>query len=616
MHNSCLLPYSGTGTAAQFRELDGICVDSSGNIYVTDRTAGNVRKIAAGTFVTSTIASGFSTGWGLGITVSASGVLYVTDSGNYVVKQIAFSGGNWVTSTIAGSSGSSGSTNNANGLLAKFNGNSGITVDSNGVVYVAESSNYDIRSLTNNSGVWAVATIAGSPSVSTSVDGVGTSASLGGFLQSMACDTNNALYATEANSKTVRRLSYSGGVWNVDTVNSGNSPSAYGCADSPSWNSRPIRVGSPTGLGFDSTGALYTFDTNCGVLKMLVPPAPGPPPPTPPPPPLPPPPPPSPAPPSPPPPSPPSPTPPSPPPLPSPSASVLIANLNDTLNALQSSTTANLLSNVSALRGYADTNIAGNISALRVAEDASILANASSLRGYADTNTAGNISALRSAEDANIVANASSLRGYADTNIGTNASLLRQQIAGNISALRSAEDANIVANASSLRGYADTNILSNASALLALDADLSLNVSALQDEIELLGNEIGLNASSVVQGGITVSAMDNVLQWLTGAPDQPYTRANASAGWLLTDVAHDVHNLQTSLAPNGTLLYAQAHAGLTNVADDIASLQSAVGAAATNATLVAALTAVMSQLAALAANLTALQVYVSQRCPP
>ena len=125
-----------------------------------------------------------------------------------------------------------------------------------------------------------------------------------------------------------------------------------------------------------------------------------------------------------------------------------------------------------------------------------------------------------------------------------------------------------------------------------------------------------MNASSIVLGGVTLSAMDNVLQWLTGTPDQPYTRANASAGWLLTDVAHDMHNLQTSLAPNGTLLYAQAHAGLTNVADDIANLQSAIGAASTNVTLVASLAAVTAQLAAVTANLTALQVYVSQHCPP
>ncbi|HXP48939.1 MAG TPA: hypothetical protein VN922_03240, partial [Bacteroidia bacterium] len=41
----------GTGTAAGFVQPTGIVYDGSGNLYITDGSAGNIRKIVVGTGV-------------------------------------------------------------------------------------------------------------------------------------------------------------------------------------------------------------------------------------------------------------------------------------------------------------------------------------------------------------------------------------------------------------------------------------------------------------------------------------------------------------------------------------------------------------------------------------
>jgi hypothetical protein len=144
----------GTGTAATFDLPESIAIDAAGNLYVADNGNNLIRKITPAGVVTTFAGSGTAgsaNGTGtaasfnspFGIAVDAAGNVYVADSGNNLIRKITPAG---AVSTLAGS-GSKG-TLNATGASASFNTPSGIAVDTQGNVYVADENNNLIRQIT------------------------------------------------------------------------------------------------------------------------------------------------------------------------------------------------------------------------------------------------------------------------------------------------------------------------------------------------------------------------------------------------------------------------------------------------------------------------------------
>jgi hypothetical protein len=144
----------GTGAAARFRFPNGLAVDGIGNIYVADTLNNAIRKVTQSGVVTTFAGSvsgqiGSTDGTGAaarfyqpyGIALDSSGNAYVADTLNNVIRKITSSG---VVTTFAGSAGIVGS---ADGMAAnaRFNQPQGITVDTLGNVYVADTRNQTIR---------------------------------------------------------------------------------------------------------------------------------------------------------------------------------------------------------------------------------------------------------------------------------------------------------------------------------------------------------------------------------------------------------------------------------------------------------------------------------------
>ena len=168
-----------TGTNARFNAPTGIGADSAGNLYVADTGNHGIRRITtAGTVTTFAGTLGVSGSANLtgtsasfnspkGIVVDASGNVYVADTGNHAIRKITSAG---VVTTFAGGMGVSG-TANGTGTAARFNAPTGITIDSTGNLYVADTGNNAIRKITS-AGV--VTTIAGGSAGA--ADGTGTAA--------------------------------------------------------------------------------------------------------------------------------------------------------------------------------------------------------------------------------------------------------------------------------------------------------------------------------------------------------------------------------------------------------------------------------------------------------
>ena len=260
----------GNGGGAGFPLFYGpsnVTVGSSGNVYVTD-TGNELIRIVTPTGTVTTLAgtvgqTGSADGTGTaasfnnpaGTAVDASGNLYVADYGSSTIRKITPAG---VVSTLAGQAGIIGSTDGA-GTVALFFKPSSVGVDSSGNVYVADSGNHTIRRITS-AGV--VSTFAGSAGSLGVADGSGGAAGFNNP-RGVAVDSSGNVYVADTGNNAIRKITSAGAVTTVAGL-----AGTFGSTDG---TGSAARFNFPNGLAVDSTGNIYVADEINNTIRKVTP---------------------------------------------------------------------------------------------------------------------------------------------------------------------------------------------------------------------------------------------------------------------------------------------------------------------------------------------------------
>jgi len=258
---------NGTGSAARFNQPSGVAVDGNGNVYIADYGNCLIRKMTSAAVVTNFAgkAGGLGTNDGTGSTarfnypagvaVDTNNNVYVADLANHIVRKITQAG---VVATLAGLAGSTG-VNNGTGSAARFNTPTGIAVDTNGTVYVADTYNQTIRKITPAA---SVSTFAGSASVSGTNNGTGTAARFN-YPFALVVGTNSTVYVADTYNHTVRKITPAGAVTTL-----AGSPTLFGTNDGVG---SAARFYYPQGIAADNLGNVYVADTGNQIIRKVTP---------------------------------------------------------------------------------------------------------------------------------------------------------------------------------------------------------------------------------------------------------------------------------------------------------------------------------------------------------
>jgi trimeric autotransporter adhesin len=187
----------GNATAAQLSFPAGLALDTYGNLYIADSGNNRIRKISGGRISTvlgapsTSLATAGELATPTAVAVDAAGDLYVADSGNQRIRKLTAagtittiplaardlaldSGGNLIVAdvahvyrvlgsgavtTIAGDGGYLFRGDGGPATMARLNSPSGVALDGNGNVWIADTANARIRMVTAASG--QISTVAG-----------------------------------------------------------------------------------------------------------------------------------------------------------------------------------------------------------------------------------------------------------------------------------------------------------------------------------------------------------------------------------------------------------------------------------------------------------------------
>jgi trimeric autotransporter adhesin len=263
----------GLATSAGLFYPFGVAVDASGNIYIADTSNYRIRMVTSSTGIITTVAGdgtigykgdgGPATSAGLyypyGVTVDASGNIYIADTSNYRIRLVTRSTG--IITTVAGDGTAGYKGDGGPATSASLFDPWDIAVDASGNIYIADAGNHRVRLVTRSSGI--ITTVAGDGTVA--YYGDGGQATLSGLysIHGIAVDASGNIYI--ADYRLIRLVTKNTGI--ITTV-AGNSNFGYSGDGGPATSAS---MSSPGGVCVDASGSIYFADSSNSRIRLVTP---------------------------------------------------------------------------------------------------------------------------------------------------------------------------------------------------------------------------------------------------------------------------------------------------------------------------------------------------------
>ena len=268
--------FRGDGIAATSAQIFlpmGVVVDAKGNLFISDASNNRIRRVDAVTGLISTVAGNGIPGFGgdnilalltsvnqpSGITLDGAGNLYFCDTGNDSVRRVDAVTG--IITTVAGTSGVLGfSGDGFPARLAKLALPEGLTFDSAGNLYIADTGNNVVRRVDASTGL--IHTIAG-----TGVAGYNGDAQLARAAQlnspwSVTVGADGRIIISDLANARVRQIDTTG----VITTIAGTGAKGY---SGDGGKAAAAQLNAPAAAVFDPGGNLYIADSGNNRVRRV-----------------------------------------------------------------------------------------------------------------------------------------------------------------------------------------------------------------------------------------------------------------------------------------------------------------------------------------------------------
>src|ERR1700722_13401886 len=272
----------GQATAASLYHPGGTAVDAKGDLFIADSGDNVIRQVPPAGVISRIAGSGIA---GLGyagpfgfpaklssldhpqnVAVNAAGDVFVADTYNNRVVKITPQG---QVTAVAGDGAAGYSGDGRLAVFAELNEPTGLAVDSDGNLYIADSANNVIRRVDAKTGI--ISTVAGDYAADKANDGLGGFSGDGGAAtsaqlndpQGVAVDGAGDLFIADTFNNAIREVTPAGIITTV--VNAATAAGAAPPAGGESSGKAPTasKLNTPYGVAIDqSTGDLYIADTD------------------------------------------------------------------------------------------------------------------------------------------------------------------------------------------------------------------------------------------------------------------------------------------------------------------------------------------------------------------
>jgi len=264
--------YSGDGgpaVAAQLSLPSVVALDGDGNLYIADTENNRIRRVDSSGIITTiagTGEDGFSGDGGpavasllnrpSGVAVDGNGNLYIADTENQRIRRVDAAG---KITTISGTGEEGNSGDNGPAVGARLDYPNGLAIDIAGDLYIVDSGNHRIRRV-DSSGM--ITTIAGTGEGGYSGDGGPAVTAQLLFPTGIVADGAGNLYVADTNNQRIRRINSSGTI----TTLAGTGEQVFGGEGGPAVEAQ---LAYPRGVAVDGSGHVYIADSGNSRVRRI-----------------------------------------------------------------------------------------------------------------------------------------------------------------------------------------------------------------------------------------------------------------------------------------------------------------------------------------------------------